>query len=286
MPAVQDARAALGTRLRGLRRAAGLTGTQLAGTLGWPTSKISKLENARQSPTDADIHGWTGATGHPELFDDLLAVLHTVEEQHAEWQRLLRGGLTQQQNVVRDRERNVHLLHWVETALIPGLFQTAEYARAILSASHASLHIPVHDLDQAVQARMARQDVLYRADKRFHVLIGEAALRQHLVPAGVLVGQLDRLIAVAGLPTVRLGVLAFDATGIRAPLHGFAIYDDDRVIVETFSAGLTLTQKPELEVYRRVFDQLAGAASYGRDARLLITRVIDDLLAEQPSEPT
>lgn len=282
MPTVQDARAALGTRLRGLRRSAGLTGVRLAGTLGWPTSKISKLENARQTPSESDLRSWAEATGRSDVVEDLLAALHTLEEQHAEVQRLLRTGLSQHQETVRGREANARILRWFESSIVPGLFQTAEYARAALATGPDELGTPGADIDQAVQVRMTRQDVLYRADKRFHVVIGEAALRVRLVPTDVLIGQLDRLIAVAGLPSVKLGVLGFDADASPVPLHGFAVFDDDRVVVETFSAVLTLTQKPELEVYRRVFDQLAAAASYGRDARLLITRVIDDLLADQP----
>jgi transcriptional regulator with XRE-family HTH domain len=283
VPAVQDSRAALGSRLRGLRRAAGMTGAQLAGGLGWPTSKISKLENARQTPTDADLRGWARATGHPEVLDELLAALHTIEEQHAEWRRLLRGSTARHQGTVRDRERDVRFLRTFQNAVVPGLFQTAEYTRAVLTASHGSLQLPDVDVDQAVQARMRRQDVLYRADKRFHAVVGEAALRQQLVPVDVLVGQLDRLVAVAGLPTVRLGVLGFDAPLDHVPIHGFVLYDDDRVVVETFSAELTLVQEPEVEVYRRVFDRFAAAARYGRDARLLLTHVIDDLLATQPT---
>lgn len=282
MSTVQDARAALGSRLRGLRRASGLTGAQLAGALGWPTSKVSKLENARQTPSDADLRGWATATGRAEVTDDLLAALHTLEEQHAELQRLLRTGLSRHQETVRAREADVRILRWFESSIVPGLFQTAEYARAALSDGPAELGTPTADLDQAVQVRMRRQEILYRADKRIHAVIGEAALRVRLVPTDVLVGQLDRLIALAGLPTVRLGVLGFDAPSSPVPLHGFTVYDDQRVVVESFSAVLTLTQKPELEVYRRVFDQLADAAVYGRDARLLITRIIDDLLADLP----
>lgn len=282
MPTVQDARAALGTRLRGLRRAAGLTGAQLAGTLEWPTSKISKLENARQTPSDADLRGWADATGHPEEAGDLLAALHTLEEQHAEWQRLLRTGLHRHQETVRGREADARILRWFESALIPGLLQTAEYARAAFTCGRDEVGTPGIDVDQAVQVRMTRQEALYRADKRFHVIIGEAALRLRIAPVEVMLGQLDRLIALAGLPTVRLGVLGFDAEAGPVPMHGFLIFDDERVVVETFSAELTLVQKPELEVYRRVFDRFAETAVHGRDARLLITRVIDDLLGEHP----
>lgn len=55
---VHEARDALGKRLRELRQAADMSGRQLAESLSWPPSKVSKLENGRQTPTDDDIRKW------------------------------------------------------------------------------------------------------------------------------------------------------------------------------------------------------------------------------------
>ncbi len=68
-----------------------------------------------------------------------------------------------------------------------------------------------------------------------------------------------------------------------APAHGFWLLDNDLVMVETFSAELNLAQPQEVELYGSVFDQLAAVASYGRAARTIITRVIDDLAPEDDS---
>ena len=91
-PNVHEARNALGKRLRELRTAAGITGRQLADSLSWPASKISKLENGRQTPTTQDIQDWTRVTGSETEAEALLASLHTLEIQHAEWQRQLRAA--------------------------------------------------------------------------------------------------------------------------------------------------------------------------------------------------
>lgn len=282
MASVQDAREALGTRLRELRRAARLTGAQLASSLGWPTSKVSKLENARQTPSEADIRAWTERAGRTDLTADLLASLSTLEEQYADWQRLMRRGLAANQHRFGDIEARARLLRVFEPAVVPGLLQTADYARTQFLDGESYAPTENVDIDDAVQARMQRQGVLYRADKRFHLLLTEATLRYRLCPLETMLGQLDRLIALAALPTVRLGIVGFDAPTV-APLHGFWIFDDDRVSIEVYSAAMTLAQPSEVAIYRRVFDQLAEAASYGRDARLIITRVIDDLVAEQES---
>src|SRR6266536_6047673 len=101
---VHEARHALGQRLRELRQQAGLTGRQLAESLSWPPSKVSKLENGRQTPTDDDIRAWTRVTDAEAEAEALLASLHTLELQHAEWQRLLKAGLRSHQGELAEQD--------------------------------------------------------------------------------------------------------------------------------------------------------------------------------------
>lgn len=126
---VHEARTALGQRLRELRQHANLTGRQLAQSLSWPASKISKLENARQTPTDGDILAWTGATNSETEAEALLASLHTLEVQHAQWQRQIKMGLRPHQNEIAELDAKTRLFRAFESTFIPGLLQTAEYAR-------------------------------------------------------------------------------------------------------------------------------------------------------------
>jgi hypothetical protein len=85
-----------------------------------------------------------------------------------------------------------------------------------------------------------------------------------------MLGQLDRLVSLSALPNVKLGIIGFDTAYLVAPAHGFWLLDNNRVMVETFSAELSLAQPQEI-------------ALYGRSARAIINRVIDDL-APEPSE--
>ena len=75
---VHEARHALGQRLRELRHQAGLTGRQVAQSLSWPASKVSKLENGRQTPTDDDVRGWASVTHAGAETESLLASLYGV----------------------------------------------------------------------------------------------------------------------------------------------------------------------------------------------------------------
>jgi len=280
---VQEARSALGQRLRELRQQARLSGRQLADALSWPPSKVSKLENARQTPSDDDIRSWARATDGQAETEALLASLHTLEVQHAEWRRVLRGGLRPHQDELAELDQKTRLFRAFEATAIPGLLQTAEYARARFAEGIRVLKLP-DDIDEAVQGRIKRQEILYRPDKRFHFVLTEAALRMRVCVPGVMLGQLDRLVSFSALPNVRLGIIGFQTQYATSPWHGFWLYDSDRVVVETYSAALNLAQPQEIALYSSIFDELAGVASYGRAARAIITRVVDDLAQELPDE--
>ena len=282
-PNVHEARIALGKRLRELRRHAGLTGTQLAESLSWPQSKVSKLETARQTPSAEDIRAWTRATGGDSQTDELLTALQTLEAQHAEWQRILNPGLQPHQNKLSELDAKTRLFRVFEATVIPGLLQTAEYASTRL-AQGVILYNANNDINEAVQARMKRQELLYRESKRFHFVITEAALRLRLSSSNVMLAQLDRLISLSTLPNVQLGIISADTQYVIGPWHGFWLRDNERVLVETFSAELNLVQAPEIALYSKIFEQFAAVASYGRSARGIITRAADELAPEAPSE--
>lgn len=280
---VHEARDALGKRLRELRQQATMSGRQLAESLAWPPSKVSKLENGRQTPTDDDIRGWTQATNSVGETEALLASLHTLEVQHAEWQRQLKVGLKPHQAEIAELDAKTRLFRAFESTFIPGLLQTAEYARARFAQSITVFKVR-NDINEAVQARVQRQEILYRPDKRFHFVLTEAALCYRLCPPEIMLGQLDRLVSFSALPNVKLGIIGFETAYVVAPAHGFWLLDNDRVMVETFSAELNLAQPQEISLYSGIFDSLAAVASYGRAARAIINRVIDDLVPEAPED--
>ncbi|WP_202875810.1 helix-turn-helix domain-containing protein [Kribbella speibonae] len=282
---VHEARTALGKRLRQLRQSSGMTGRQFAESLAWPPSKVSKIENGRQTPTDDDLRAWTRASDHDSELEALLASLHTLELQYAEWRHLMRAGHRPQQAQLMEWEQRTRLFRIFEATVVPGLLQTAEYARARFYESVRRLKAP-NDADEAIAARLRRQEVLYRPGKQFHFVLPEAALRLRLCPTDALLGQLDRLASATHLPNVRLGIIATATEYTVSPWHGFWLYDDKRVVIETFSAELDLRQPQEIELYGDAFEQLAGVASYDHAARRIIGRVMSDLAAEADTSST
>jgi transcriptional regulator with XRE-family HTH domain len=284
-PNVHEARSALGERLRKLRRRAHLTGAQLAESLSWPQSKISKLETARQTPSEDDIRAWTRATQSESEAEELLTALETLEAQHAEWQRVLRLGLGPHQNKLSELDARTRLFRVFESTVVPGLLQIAEYAKARLTQG-VMLYKASNDINEAVRVRMKRQELLYQESKRFHFVITEAALRLRLCDRNVMLAQLDRLMSLSSLPNVRIGIIGADAKYVIGPWHGFWLRDNERVLIETFSAELNLVQPPEIALYTKLFEHFAGAATYGRTARRILARLADELASEGSHEGT
>ncbi|MFE6975595.1 helix-turn-helix domain-containing protein [Streptomyces sp. NPDC057682] len=265
----QQARVSLGARLRELR--AEVTGRELAARLGWPQSKVSKLETGRQTATPSDLSQWAEATGHPGVAGELQARLEGLESYTRSWRRQLRAGHKPVQDALLvEYERSAELRAW-QSSMVVGLLQTPDYARSVFSA-FAALHRSPRDLEEAVRARMRRQDLLYQSGRTFHIVMWEAALHAGVCPPAVLAAQLDRLVGVIGLDTVRLGIVPFGAQVSVPPGPGFWIYDDRLAIVEDWHAELWLDDEPSLTVYQRVWDALRESAVYGSTAHRLISR--------------
>jgi transcriptional regulator with XRE-family HTH domain len=274
---VAQAREALGAHLRQLRRDAHLTGRELAAVCGWLPSKVSKIENGKQTPSPVDLTAWTEATGHPEADETLGAELAALESFYRDWRRQLKAGMRFRQVESLGLEACTRHLRVWEPNYFPGLLQTAEYARIRLEQG-ARLYGAPNDLDAAVAARLDRQRVLQLPTKRFDFLMAERALREgNAAPRSVMAGQLDRLMVATTQPTVNVGIVPSAALW---PFHadsGFWIYDADAVIVETLTAELRLTHADEVMVYTRVHNALAEVAVFGTAARALIATAITDL---------
>lgn len=242
-------------------------------------SKVSKIENGKQTPTDDDIQAWAGATHKEDQAESLLAALHNLELQHAEWQRVLKAGMKSHQATLSQIDEKTKFYRGFDNTVIPGLIQTPEYARARF-AQVVVVHKVRNDINEAVKARMQRQEMLYRPDKRFHFVLTEAALRYRLVSPDIMLGQLDRLMTISTMRNIKLGIIDFKTQYVTDPRHGFWVLDDHLVRFESYSAEINLRQPQEIELYEAVFEQLAAVASYGAAARTIIGRVMEELAAE------
>ncbi|MER5867082.1 helix-turn-helix transcriptional regulator [Kitasatospora sp. NPDC002040] len=271
---VQEARRALGRRLREIRQDAGITARALAKAAGWHESKCSRIENGRTPPSSEDIRAYTLLCAAERQTDDLIATARDIRRTYVEWRRLERSGLKHAQESVVPVWDRTRRFRFYSSWLIPGPLQTRAYIRALLTAIRDRRGL-VDDLDEAVEVRLGKQQVIH-SDRTFSILLEESVLRTRIGTAETMAGQLGHLIAVSTLPAVSLGVIPLAADRSQLwPTEGFFMFDDDLVNVELVSAHLTITQPHEVGMYARTFADLATMAVYGSDARSLITAAID-----------
>lgn len=266
----------LAERLTALRNGAGLKATQLAESLGWARSKISKIENGNQIPSETDIRAWTQATGHPEVIDELLEMLIQVQTIHTRWRRRLReGGQASIQQELDELTRAATRIRNLQVGIIPGLLQTAGYAHGI--TSQVSAVYGNFDVDAAVAARIKRQEVLYEPGRSFEFIFTEAALYMPPCPRSVMLGQLDRLMAM-DLANITIGIVPMGTELSMSPYNSFMLLDD-LLVVESYGyedrVGGDLA-----ETHARIFDVLMSEAATGEDARRLITKAAASLRQE------
>lgn len=272
----RQARESLGARLRDIRKDAGLTGRALATRAGWHYSLVSKIEHGTINISEQHVRTWCGVCGAEDQLGDLVAAVRSIDTMFVEWRRQLRSGTKRRQQQSVRFEAETRLFRVFEPLVIPGLLQTAEYATEILSRFIEFHNLP-DDVEDGVQARLERQQILYRGDRRFHIVLCQAALTLGVVNSDVLGGQLDRLLTLSSLVRVHLGIVPTRADHRFLPLHGFWILDDREVLIETMSAEVKLTQPQESALYAKAFDRLAGSAVYGREATAFITQALEEL---------
>jgi transcriptional regulator with XRE-family HTH domain len=275
----------LGLALRGLRLDAGLTGQQLAGLAGLSQSTVSRIELGQAMPSMADIEAWAGAAGASAgQLTEIRGLAEAAAIETISWRRAERRGLPRLQQDVRELEASAATLLNFQPVIVPGLLQTADYARRIVLSGYPAGR---PDIGAAVESRLERQAILYDDARRLEFVIAEAALRWRIGPPPVMRVQLDRIASLATLPSVEIGIIPQAAEVAAWHIHGFAILDDRAggapvVRVETLTTGLSVTEPEAVERYRQAFALLREPAVFGDHAQRLIRGLIAEL--GQPGE--
>ncbi|MFH8555638.1 helix-turn-helix domain-containing protein [Streptomyces celluloflavus] len=271
----QEAREALGARLRGFRKDARFaSGRALARELGWQESKVSRLENGKQNASEEDIRTWCTVTGQEGHIDDLIATVRHIDELWLEWRRQLATGAEKRQQAAIPVYSKTKVFRIWHPTLVWGTLQTPEYAAETFKQVVRYYEIP-DDTEAATAKRLERNKYLYQGGRIFNVILAEQALYSNFGGPDVMKGQLDRLLSAIRLPRVSLGIIPRSAQLAIWPGNSFSMFDEKLVLVETYSAEFSVTQPREIELYAKAFALLKRSAVYGTPVRDLIFAAID-----------
>ena len=274
---VVQARKELGARLRQLRKSAGLTGQALADATGQHFTRVSRIENGAQPPTERNIRDWCTACGAEDQIPDLIATAQSVESAYQEWARLSRSGMRRLgalDSIPTYRRTTTFRIH--EPIVMPGIFQTEAYTRRMLTFWYAFLDAP-DDMDATVAAKAERTAIALSPAKRIAVVLGEQALHTRFGTPAEHADQLTHLLSLMRLPFVSVGVIPAEVQRYALATIGFWIFDNNAVALETPTAAIKVTRPQEIARYAAMFDLLQNEAVYGNHARQLVAKVLASL---------
>jgi transcriptional regulator with XRE-family HTH domain len=270
-PSVKSRRLAI--VLRRLRTSSGLSAAEVSRQTELSGSKVNRMENAEIGFYMDDLE---------KLLDFYrVSAQRRVEvmdiARHAEqrgWLRMTSPNLPQDWQTWVDFEDEASGILQFAPLVIPGLLQTPEYAKAVITATGDGLS--TDQVDALVASRMARQGLLSRSEPLgLKVILCESVLTQPFGAAGAQGRQLRRLIDDAAQEHITIQVLPIEA-GFHPGLGGpFIVLEYDAeaslVLLENKVSSLFLDEEEHIETYSRTWSTLVDL-SHGPDESLdLIT---------------
>ncbi|MBP2473122.1 transcriptional regulator with XRE-family HTH domain [Crossiella equi] len=276
-----SAREQLAARLRHLRELSGVSGRELGRRIRISQSKVSRIETGTVLPTMPEVWAWGSALEAPDdVREDLESLTKTAYTEVHPWRALLhRGGHLQSD--IEEREAQASQVLTYQPSVVPGLLQTAEYARRVFTL----FQVPYanNDLAAALAARLHRQIQVLEAERRFDFLVTEAALRWRPGPSRLLLAQLQYLLSLSTLENVSFGVVPDDREALATPAHGFVVYQREPefggplVTVEMIHANVEVRDPEDIELYLRRWALLQQSAVFGDEAREHVLRIAESI---------
>jgi hypothetical protein len=268
----------LGTQLRRLREAAGVTPDRAGYEIRASRSKISRMETGHVGFKTRDITDLLTLYGVTD--EQLRSRLLSMAQQSSrpDWWVEYADILPSWFESYLGLESVSSTIRTFELQFVHGLFQTQDYARAVTRLGHRSA--PPTEIERRVELRMRRQELLGRATPpRIWSVMDEAVLRRPVGGPAVMRTQLEHLIEVAGMPHVTLQVVPFASGGHAGASGQFTVLRfkepdlPDVVYVEQLTGAVYLDQRLDVEHYLEVMDQLSGEALTPAATRRFIQQV-------------
>ncbi|MGH3518719.1 MAG: helix-turn-helix domain-containing protein [Haloechinothrix sp.] len=266
---------ALGSELRNAREAAKIGLRQLAGLLETSHATVSRWETGQRSPRPEDVAAYLAKVDAPaEQREQLVELARDPDGSH--W---LSVGMPEQHRqlaALLEIERSATEITTVSPLLIPGLLQTADYARAIMTRAE----VDRDQIDMRVAVRVGRREAITRKNPaRLRAFVWEPVLNQLIGGPEVMADQLRALIEYSAMPNVDLRVIPTRCDwypGLAGPFVLAAFDGRDAVVhLENQLSGLFLHDPDEVKEYQDAVDRIRGVAMSPEGSTELIADVIN-----------
>ena len=268
----------LGDGLRQAMEAAGLTGKQAAAMLSWSPSFVSMLLTGKRQASEVDIAAFLGVcrVKGPQR-DRLLALCR--DQDTPGWFQQHGARMPKQLVTLIDHENKAVTISAFEAIFVPGLLQTGEYARAVISRN---VNVPPEEVQDRVAARLARQSLFSRdRPAAFTFYLHESVLRLPVGGPAVMAGQLRQLrwMSMRSYLTLRVVPTALGAHAAMTGAFRLMEFAEFKPVayLESETSSLFLERPEEIRAYRRILAALADTALSEGQSRELIAALATEL---------
>ncbi|MFI6179341.1 helix-turn-helix domain-containing protein [Nonomuraea sp. NPDC051191] len=256
----------LGSQLRKLREAKNVSREEAGHLIRGSESKISRMELGRVGFKERDVSDLLTLYGvvDPQARAAVLDLVATANEPG--WWHRFNDVLPTWFQAYVGLEEAAARIRTYEVQFVPGLLQTKEYARAVVTAGAAG--IATEEIARRVDLRLERQRIFDRPDGPiFWAVIDEAALRRPIGGVEVMRAQLEHLIDLMRQPSITIQIMPFSFGGHSAEGGAFSVlrFPDrdlpDVVYVEQLASALYLDKREDVDRYTEVMERLCAVST-------------------------
>jgi transcriptional regulator with XRE-family HTH domain len=272
----------LGSQLRRLRERRGVTREDAGYAIRASGSKISRMELGRVSFKERDVTDLLTLYGVDDPGERAALVDLARQANSPGWWHKYSDVLPDWFQVFVGLEEAASLIRSYEIQFVPGLLQTADYARAVVQ--HGQRAADPEEVEHRVSLRMERQQVLAKpSPPRLWAVVDEAVLRRPIGGSGVMEAQLERLIEAAKEPKITLQVMPFGSGAHAAEAGSFIIlrfpeHDlPDVVYLEQLTSALYLDKREDSERYSEVMERLSVESEPPEKTADILNRILEEV---------
>ena len=267
--------------LKRLREMTGLTQEEVASQLDWHPTKVMRIETGRTAPHPNDVRVMLGLYGATDA-EALAGLIRLAKDARQRgWWYSYRDVLLNRFEFFLGLESEADTIRDFELAMIPGLLQTEDYARALIRGLMA---YDAAEIERRVEVRMTRQKLLTREDRpQLWAIMDEAAIRRVVGGRAIMRAQLLHLAHATELGGTTIQVVPYGAgphPGQAGPfiILGFAEPTEPEVVyMETIGGNLYVDKPEEVRLCTTAFDQLRAVALSPSQSRAMLQAIAGEL---------
>jgi hypothetical protein len=263
-------RMVLGAQLRRLRERRAISREKAGWEIRSSESKISRMELGRVGFKERDVADLLSLYGVVDEHEREVLILLARQANAPNWWNRYGDVLPTWLQSYLGLEAAATVIRSYEVQFVPGLLQTADYARAVILLGHHKA--PEEEIERRVALRLERQQLLNKPTApTLWMVIDESALRRPIGGVAVMRGQIRALIAAAERPNIKIQLLPFRVGGHPAAGGSFTILRfldnelPDVVYIEQLTGALYLDKREDVDLYAATMEQLCVTAEPPED---------------------